>query len=103
MARNDVPEKWVGKRVGVQIIGSSQPPVRGQLRQVNDRGILLHGTPTYSAAGEPRVELSPKLLFYPWGAVAFVQYDDEEPPEEPGEETSTRFRARGVGRRGGGS
>ena len=63
------PEGWIGRAVVVGV-GASGARVSGELREVSDRGVVLH----YGA--EPGRD--PGHVFYPWSNVQAIQLPDEE-------------------------
>jgi hypothetical protein len=66
------PEAWIGRDVVVGI-GTSGARLNGVLREVNDRGVVLHyGIDTGRDPGH---------VFYPWSNVQAIQLPDEEQPE----------------------
>jgi excisionase family DNA binding protein len=66
------PEAWIEKRVllGVGISGAW---VSGELREVNDRGVVIRGR------SEGQREAA--YVFYPWSNVQAIRMPDEEGPE----------------------
>jgi hypothetical protein len=72
------PEAWIGRDVMIGV-GTSGARVRGALREVSDRGVVLHYSPdeTGRTAGH---------IFYPWSNVQAIQLPDvEEQPDQPQE------------------
>ena len=57
-----VPEAWIGREVELVFVsGASTEYADGDLREINDRGIVL--------AVEAHVGHQARPTFYPWGAV----------------------------------
>ncbi len=71
--RSTAPEAWIGRTVVIGV-GTSGARMSGELREVNDRGLVLH------YGGEPGRE--PGQVFYPWSNVQAIQLPDEEEGEE---------------------
>jgi hypothetical protein len=72
------PEAWIGRDVVIGV-GASGARVSGELREVSDRGVVLH-----YGADHGR---DPGQVFYPWSNVQAIQLPDEEQAaaeEEPG-------------------
>jgi hypothetical protein len=72
------PEAWIGRRVVVGI-GTAGARLSGELKEVSDRGVVLHyGIETGRDSGH---------VFYPWSNVQAIQLPDEEQAadEEPPE------------------
>ena len=72
------PEAWIGRDVVIGV-GASGARVSGELREVNDRGIVLH----YGADSGR----DPGHVFYPWSNVQAIQLPEEEQAadeEQPG-------------------
>jgi hypothetical protein len=69
------PEAWIGRQVVVGI-GTTGARLSGELREVSDRGVVLHyGTETGRDSGQ---------VFYPWSNVQAIQLpDEEEQPDQP--------------------
>ncbi len=73
-----VPEAWIGRDV-VLGVGASGARVSGELREVSDRGVVLHYGAEHGRA--------PGHVFYPWSNVQAIQLPDEEQAadeEQPG-------------------
>ena len=66
------PEAWIEKRVLLGV-GSSGAWVSGELREVNDRGVVIH------VRSEGQREAA--YVFYPWSNVQGIRMPDEEAPE----------------------
>jgi hypothetical protein len=66
-----VPEAWIEKRV-VLGVGISGARVSGELREVNDRGVVIH------VGSEGQREAA--YVFYPWSNVQAIQLPDDERP-----------------------
>src|SRR5919107_4959379 len=64
------PEAWIGRQVVIGV-GASGARVSGELREVSDRGVVLH-----YGADHGR---DPGHVFYPWSNVQAIQLPDEEP------------------------
>ena len=64
------PEAWIEKRV-VLGVGTSGARVSGELREVNDRGVVIH------VRSEGQREAA--YVFYPWSNVQAIRIPDEEP------------------------
>jgi hypothetical protein len=64
-----VPEAWIGRDVVIGV-GGSGARVSGELREVSDRGVVLH----YGAEHGR----DPGHVFYPWSNVQAIQLPDEE-------------------------
>ncbi|MDQ3638321.1 MAG: hypothetical protein M3426_10060 [Actinomycetota bacterium] len=56
-------------------VGASGARVSGELREVSDRGVVLH----YDAEQHGR---DPGHVFYPWSNVQAIQLPDEEQPAD---------------------
>ncbi len=67
------PEAWIGRDVVIGV-GTTGARVRGVLREVSDRGVVL-----YYGAGSGR---DPGHVFYPWSNVQAIQLPDTQ--EQPG-------------------
>jgi hypothetical protein len=66
------PEAWIGRQV-VLGIGTQGARLSGELKEVSDRGVVLHyGTETGREPGH---------VFYPWRNVQAIQLPDEEQSE----------------------
>ena len=69
------PEAWIGRAVMIGI-GTSGARLSGVLREVSDRGVVLHYR-AESGRGSGHV-------FYPiWSNVQAIQLPDEEQPGQP--------------------
>lgn len=68
-----VPEAWIGWEV-MMSVGISDARVRGVLREVSDRGVVLW------YAGE--IGREPGYIFYPWSNVQAILLPEIE--EQPG-------------------
>jgi hypothetical protein len=68
------PEAWIGRDVVIGV-GASGARVSGELREVSDRGVVLH----YGAEQHGR---DPGHVFYPWSNVQAIQLPDEEQPAD---------------------
>ena len=77
--QSTAPEAWIGQVVKIGI-GTAGARLSGVLREVSDRGVVLHYS-TESGRGSGHV-------FYPWSNVHAIQLPDEE---EPGEAQDTTF------------
>lgn len=66
------PEAWIEKQV-VLGVGTSGAWVRGELREVNDRGVVVH------VRSEGQREAA--YVFYPWSNVQAIRIPDEGPLE----------------------
>ncbi len=66
------PEAWIEKQV-VLGVGTSGAWVRGELREVNDRGVVV-----LVRSAEQR---EATYVFYPWSNVQAIRIPDEEPLE----------------------
>ena len=72
------PEAWIGRDVVIGV-GASGARVSGELREVSDRGVVLHYGTDHGR--------DPGHVFYPWSNVQAIQLPDkeqaadEEPPE----------------------
>ena len=64
------PEAWIGQDVVIGV-GASGARGSGELREVSDRGVVLH----YGAEHGGR---DPGHVFYPWSNVQAIQLPDEE-------------------------
>jgi hypothetical protein len=64
------PEAWIEKQV-VLGVGASGAWVRGELREVNDRGVVVH------VRSERQREAA--YVFYPWSNVQAIRILDEGP------------------------
>ena len=64
-----VPEAWIGRDVVVGV-GTSGARVSGELRGVNDRGVVLHYDAEHGR--------DPGHVFYPWSNVQAIQLPDKE-------------------------
>jgi len=72
------PEGWIGRDVVIGV-GASGARVSGELREVSDRGVVLH-----YGADHGR---DPGHVFYPWSNVQAIQLPDDEAAadeEQPG-------------------
>jgi len=72
------PEAWIGRDV-VLGVGASGARVSGELREVSDRGVVLHYGAEHGRA--------PGHVFYPWSNVQAIQLPDEAraaDEEQPG-------------------
>jgi hypothetical protein len=69
------PEAWIGREVVIGI-GTAGARLRGELKEVSDRGVVLH----YGSAATGR---EPGHIFYPWSNVQAIQLPDEEQPDQP--------------------
>lgn len=75
---SDVPEAWIGQRVGVVLEQTRSAPFVGSLLGVNDRGIVIDseygpeeiGVPPSMASGGEQVCVP---SFFPWHSV-FVMH-----------------------------
>ncbi len=66
------PESWIGRQVVVGI-GTAGARLSGELREVSDRGVVLHyGIEAGRGSGH---------VFYPWSNIQAIQLPDEEQPE----------------------
>jgi hypothetical protein len=63
-----VPEAWIGRDVVIGV-GVSGARVSGELKEVSDRGVVLH----YGAEHGR----DPGHVFYPWSNVQAIQLPDE--------------------------
>jgi hypothetical protein len=63
-----VPEAWIGRDVVIGV-GVSGARVSGELKEVGDRGVVLH----YGAEHGR----DPGHVFYPWSNVQAIQLPDE--------------------------
>ncbi len=63
------PEAWISREVTIGI-GSTGGRVTGELREVNDRGVIIHLRPEGTH--------KPARVFYPWRNVQAIQLPDEE-------------------------
>src|SRR5215208_4864453 len=68
------PEAWIEKQV-VLGVGTSGARVSGELREVNDRGVVIY------VGSEGQREAV--YVFYPWSNVQAIRIPDEEAPEQP--------------------
>jgi hypothetical protein len=68
------PEAWIGREVVIGI-GTAGARLRGVLKEVSDRGVVLH----YGA----ETGRDPGHVFYPWRNVQAIQLPDEEQAEQP--------------------
>ncbi len=66
------PEAWIGRDVVIGV-GASGARVSGELKEVSDRGVVLH-------YGAPEHGRDPGHVFYPWSNVQAIQLPDEEQP-----------------------
>jgi excisionase family DNA binding protein len=66
------PEGWIEKRVLLGV-GTSGAWVSGELREVNDRGVVI------LVRSEGQREAA--YVFYPWSNVQAIRMPDEEAPE----------------------
>jgi hypothetical protein len=66
------PEAWIEKRVLLGV-GTSDAWVSGELREVNDRGVVIR------VRSEGQREAA--YVFYPWSNVQGIRMPDEEAPE----------------------
>ena len=66
------PEAWIEKQV-VLGVGTSGARVHGELREVSDRGVVIH------VGSEGQREAA--YVFYPWRNVQAIQIPDEEQTE----------------------
>ena len=66
------PGAWIEKQV-VLGVGTSGAWVRGELREVNDRGVVV----LVRSAGQREAA----YVFYPWSNVQAIRIPDEEPLE----------------------
>jgi excisionase family DNA binding protein len=66
------PEAWIEKQV-VLGVGTSGARVSGELREVNDRGVVIH------VGSEGQREAV--YVFYPWSNVQAIRIPDKEAPE----------------------
>ena len=66
------PEAWIEKQV-VLGVGTSGAWVKGELREVNDRGVVVH------VRSEGQGEAA--YVFYPWSNVQGIRKPDEEATE----------------------
>ncbi|MDP8952779.1 MAG: hypothetical protein M3N18_11185 [Actinomycetota bacterium] len=67
------PESWIGRFVVIGV-GATGARVRGELREVSDRGVVLH----YGVESGR----DPGHVFYPWSNVQAIQLPDtKEQPE----------------------
>jgi hypothetical protein len=74
------PEAWIGRDVVVGI-GTAGARLRGVLKEVSDRGVVVH----YDGSDAGR---EPGHVFYPWGNVQAIQLPDvQEQPDQPQEAT----------------
>src|SRR4051812_49180823 len=65
------PEAWIGREVVIGI-GTAGARLSGVLKEVNERGVILHyGTESGREPGH---------VFYPWSNVQAVQLPDKEQP-----------------------
>ena len=72
------PEAWIGRDVVIGV-GASGARVSGELREVSDRGVVLHYGAEHGRAGGH--------VFYPWSNVQAIQLPDEKQAdneEQPG-------------------
>ena len=67
--RRPAPEAWIEKQV-VLGVGTAGAWVRGELREVNDRGVVVH----VSSEGQREAA----YVFYPWSNVQAIRIPDEE-------------------------
>jgi hypothetical protein len=68
------PEAWIGRHVMIGI-GTTGARLSGVLREVSDRGVVLHyGAESGRGSGH---------VFYPWSNVQAIQLPDEERPDQP--------------------
>ena len=63
------PEAWIGRDVVIGV-GASGARVSGELREVSDRGVVLHYGTDHGR--------DPGHVFYPWSNVQAIQLPDEE-------------------------
>jgi hypothetical protein len=63
------PEGWIGRAVVIGV-GGSGARVSGELKEVSDRGVVLH----YGADSGR----DPGHVFYPWSNVQAIQLPDDE-------------------------
>ena len=69
---HSAPEAWIGRQVVIGI-GTQGARLSGELKEVSDRGLVLHyGTETGREPGH---------VFYPWSKVQAIQLPDEEQSE----------------------
>jgi hypothetical protein len=74
------PEAWIGRDV-VLGVGASGARVSGELREVSDRGVVLH----YGAEHGRDPGRAPGHVFYPWSNVQAIQLPDEEQAADEGQ------------------
>jgi hypothetical protein len=73
------PEAWIGRQVVVGI-GTAGARLSGELREVSDRGVVLHyGIETGRDSGR---------VFYPWSNVQAIQLPDVEEQQQQEEEAA---------------
>jgi hypothetical protein len=70
--KQPAPEAWIGRDVVIGI-GAAGARLSGVLKEVNDRGVVLH----YG----PETGRQPGHVFYPWANVQAIQLPDVE--EQP--------------------
>jgi hypothetical protein len=68
------PEAWIGRDVVIGI-GTAGARLSGVLKEVSNRGVVLH----YRAESGP----ASGHVFYPWSNVQAIQLPDEEQPGQP--------------------
>ncbi len=67
------PEAWIGRQVVIGI-GAAGARLSGELKEVSDRGVVLHyGAETGRESGH---------VFYPWSNVQAIQLPDTEEQEQ---------------------
>jgi len=61
-AERQAPEAWIGKRVSVWVIGGRRPVVVGELRAVEELGVIVEESGGISA-------------FCPWSGISIIRLD----------------------------
>ncbi len=76
------PEAWIGRQVLLGI-GTGNSRAGGELREVNDRGVVItHETESArQAAPGQEEEREVSLVFYPWHYVRAIRVPDKEQTE----------------------
>ena len=77
MARETIPEAWIGRSIAVTLDVRTPEEFTGKLDEVNDRGIVL----TIGAGSQNEA-----LVFYPWNSIRRLRLGEagSQPKKEPG-------------------
>lgn len=73
MAKKEIPQKWIGDEVEVSIRTDVPEESTGNLKEVNDTGIVIAGTVEKDGKDYRRT------VFYPWQIVNWIRPAEDKP------------------------